>query len=171
MCSTRRMRIHGHSALLGLDQRFVFPLGILDSLERYSLLVPDADNFNSSSIFDPNPRSGFGGWGDPQNDFQITTGAFASDFELLYPAPHRLRRNFSLSPPPGPGLGDEPPITQPLNTFITPESIRDMVDGFPGDFVGFQKLFEGGNGSHGAVHIMVGGCVAITAFVPFYRSR
>ena len=41
--------------------------------------------------------------------------------------------------------------------FIAPERVKDMVDGFPGDFVGFQKLFEGGDGPHGAIHQMVGG--------------
>ena len=59
--------------------------------------------------------------------------------------------------PGGGGLGDgTPPATEPLNTLFTPESIEAMVDGFPGDFVGFQKLFEGG--AHGAIHQSVGGC-------------
>jgi len=121
--------------------------------------LPDADDFYNSSIFDPDPRTGLGGWGDPSDDFQITTGAFASDFVRPYPAPHRIRRNYTLIPAGG-GFGDgTPPITQPLNTFFTPERVNAMVDGSPGDFVGFQKLFEGGDGAHGTVHQIVGGCV------------
>ncbi|KAF9645987.1 Di-copper centre-containing protein [Thelephora ganbajun] len=117
----------------------------------------DADDFYNSPIFDPDPRTGLGGWGDPSADFQITTGAFASDFVRRYPVPHPVRRNYTVISSIG-GLGDgAPPITQPLNTFFTPERINAMVDGFPGDFLGFQALFEGGDGSHGAIHQIVGG--------------
>lgn len=132
------------------------PLG----LAPYSMSISDADNFYNSSLFDPNPTSGLGGWGDQSDDFQITTGAFASDFVRPYPAPHPLRRIFTSAPAAGGGFGDgTPPVTAPLNTLFTPQRIKDMVDGFPGDFVGFQKLFEGGNGSHGAIHQSVGGSV------------
>ena len=117
----------------------------------------DADDFYNSPIFDPNTKSGFGGWGDPTNDFQITTGAFASDFVRAYPVPHGVRRNFTLLPGAG-GFGDGSPIyTNPLPTWIAPPYVEAMVDGFPGDFLGFQALFEGGNGPHGAVHQMLGG--------------
>ena len=125
-------------------------------------------NFSASPFFDPDPESGVGGWGDPQDDYQITTGGFAFDFDRPYPAPHRVRRNYTAMPGTG-GFGDgTPPVTDPLATFFTPESVKSLVDGFPGDFVQFQKLFEGGNGPHGAIHQSVGGCVAAAVFVPFF---
>lgn len=155
------MWVHGYPTLLGLDKRFVLPRTPL-AFPGVLISSTDADNFYNSSIFDPDPDSGFGGWGDPQDDFQITTGAFASDFERPYPVPHRLRRNYTLF---STATGFGPPITDPLNTFFTPERIEVMVDGFPGDFVSFQALFEGGHGSHGAVHQIVGGCVVMVGFV------
>ena len=148
------MWIHGNTALLGLDQRFaLFTLGVFTVFTS----TPDAGDFYNSPIFDPDPNTGLGGWGDPSDDFQIKTGAFASDFVRPYPAPHRVRRNLTLVSSGG-GFGDgSPPITQPLNTFLTPERVKAMVDGFPGDFVGFQKLLEGGEGAHGAIHQILGG--------------
>lgn len=129
----------------------------------YSVSAPDADNFYNSSFFDPNTKSGLGGWGDPSDDIQITTGAFASDFVLQYPVPHRIRRNYTaMSVSFGP---DTEPITDPLYSFFTPQRVKDMVDGFPGDYVGFQELFEGGDGPHGALHQIVGGSVTLILFV------
>ena len=64
------------------------------------------------------------------------------------------------------GFGDgSPPIVDPLPSFLTPERVGAMVNGFEGDFVGFQALFEGGDGSHGAIHQIVGGCVPSIIFV------
>jgi len=116
----------------------------------------DADDFYNSHIFNPDPKTGLGGWGDPSDDFQITTGALASDFVRHYPVPHRIHRNYTLISWGSFGDGT-PPITLPLNTFIAPERVEAMVDGLPGDFLGFQTLFENGNGSHGAIHQMIGG--------------
>ena len=123
----------------------------------YSISAPDADNFYNSSFFDPNPKSGLGGWGDPSDDIQITTGAFASDFVQQYPVPHRLRRNYTA-------ISLNPETTEPLYSFFTPEIVKEMVDGFPGDYVGFQKYFEGGEGPHGAIHQIVGGSVTLILF-------
>ena len=123
------------------------------------LPTPDVHDFSTSPFFDPDPESGLGGWGDPQDDFQITTGAFAFDFERPYPTPHRIRRNYTA-------MSDgAPSVTEPLNTLFTPERIETMVDGFPGDFVGFQKQFEG---SDGAIHQIVGGCVAMDCPLPLF---
>jgi len=115
----------------------------------------DANDFYNSSIFDPDPNSGLGGWGDPQNDYEITTGGFSFDFELPYPIPHRLRRNYTAFIGSS-GFGDGTPVpTAPIYTQFTPDVVQAMVDGFPGDFVGFQAIFE--QGSHGAIHLSVGG--------------
>src|SRR5882757_4198776 len=55
------------------------------------------DVFNSS-IFDPSLTSGFGTNGDPNNDYQLTDGAFSTDFLVAYPVPHKLWRNFTAQP-------------------------------------------------------------------------
>ncbi|KAF7350174.1 Di-copper centre-containing protein [Mycena venus] len=101
------------------------------------------DVFNSVMFRDSNPISGLGGWGDPSNDIRVPDGAFSnkSSFRLTYPSPHTLRRNWTM----------QPYLNWPLDE-------RDkLVNGFVGDYKGFQSYFEGYNGSHGAVHLMLGG--------------
>jgi len=115
----------------------------------------DADDYEHSEIWDPDTESGLGGWGDPNDDFQITTGGFASDFVLPYPVTHRLRRNYTAVPS-GSGFTDgTPPATAPFSTLHTPEVVQAMIDGPAGDFVTFQKVFE--QGPHGAIHLSTGG--------------
>ena len=111
--------------------------------------VTDASNFQDSTFWDPDTTSGVGGWGNPNDDYQITSGAFAKDFIVSYPVPHRIRRQYTPDLPGGPA--------SPLAKAFTPESQAAMVNGFEGDFVGFQAKFE--SGSHGAIHIIVGGYV------------
>ena len=111
--------------------------------------ITDASNFQNSAFWDPDTTSGVGGWGNPNDDDQITDGAFADGFLLSYPSPHRLRRRYT---PTAPGNPDEL-----LTNAFTPESQAAMVNGFEGSFIGFQAQLEAG--SHGAVHSVVGGCV------------
>jgi len=108
--------------------------------------MKDSSNFQNSTFWDPDANSGIGGWGDPNNDNQITDGAFA-DFAVSYPVPHRIRRQYTPLSPTGVSLA-------PL---FTPESQRAMVAGTLGSFIGFQTAIE--PGSHAAVHQIVGGCV------------
>lgn len=91
------------------------------------------------------PQNGLGGWGDPSNDFQLTDGAFSSSssFQLSYPSPHSLRRNFTLQP----YLNYRRPefITDPTlqaNVGFTKLEIEKTVTGFVGDFKGFQTYLE-----------------------------
>ncbi|KAF9649244.1 Di-copper centre-containing protein, partial [Thelephora ganbajun] len=105
----------------------------------------DASNFENSTFWDPDVTTGVGGWGDPNDDHQITTGGFAYDFPLSYPSPHRLRRQYTPTTPGRPNALD----------LITPENQEVMVNDFVGNFIGFQEHFEGG--SHGAIHRIVGG--------------
>jgi len=90
---------------------------------------------------------GVGGWGDPNDDNQITDGAFV-DFIVSYPLPHRLRRRYTPNNPNNPD--------ELLANAFTPESQAAMVNGFQGDFIGFQVRLK--SGSHAAVHETVGGC-------------
>jgi len=111
--------------------------------------ITDASNFQNSTFWDPDTTSGVGGWGDSNDDDQITDGAFADDFIVSYPSPHRLRRRYTPNNPNNPD--------ELLTTVFTPESQAAMVNGFQGDFIGFQARFA--PGSHAAVHDIVGGCV------------
>jgi len=114
-------------------------------------LIPmtDASNFQNSTFWDPDTTSGVGGWGDPNDDDQITDGAFADGLHLSYPSPHRLRRRYTPTAPDNPD--------EPLTNAFTPESQAAMVNGFQGDFIGFQARLA--PGSHTAIHEIVGGCV------------
>jgi len=103
-------------------------------------------NFGNSSFWDPDPNSGVGGWGDPNNDWQITTGGFATGFPLSYPAPHRLRRQYTPI---------EPGAPFPLVDSFTFESQDIMLHGSVGNLIGFQTVIE--SGSHAAVHAIVAG--------------
>ena len=111
--------------------------------------VTDAANFQNSTFWDPDTTSGMGGWGDPNDDYQITSGAFGEDFTISYPVPHRPRRQYTSSVVGGPA--------SPLTNAFTPEAIAAMVNGYEGSFVGFQADFEGG--PHRAIHTIMGGCV------------
>ena len=113
--------------------------------------MKDASNFQNSTLWDLDTTSGVGGWGDPNDDYQLTTGGFADDFLLSYPVPHRLRRQYIQDDPRTPG--------KPLADEFTPESQDAMVNGFVGSFVGFQAEFQAE--SHAAIHFIVGGCVGL----------
>ena len=110
--------------------------------------MTDAPNFENSTFWDPDATSGVGGWGDPNDDYQITDGAFATGFPVSYPSPHRFRRQYT------PIL---PGTSELLTNMFTPESQMAMVNGSVGNFVGFQATFE--SRSHGAIHRIMGGCV------------
>ena len=111
--------------------------------------MTDASNFQNSTFWDSDTTSGVGGWGDPNDDDQITDGAFADDFIVSYPSPHRLRRRYTPSP------SDNP--NEILANAFTPESQMALVNGFEGSFLGFQAHLE--PGPHRSIHYIVGGSV------------
>ncbi|KAF7371572.1 Di-copper centre-containing protein [Mycena venus] len=126
------------------------------------VLEDSKDVFNSVMFRDSNPISGLGGWGDPSNDIRVPDGAFSnkSSFRLTYPSPHTLRRNWTMQPYlnwPLDGFMTEADDQLDMNATFTPAERDKLVNGFVGDYKGFQSYFEGYNGSHGAVHLMVGG--------------
>ena len=106
------------------------------------LFILDAADFYHATIFDPDPKSGFGGWGDPTDDYQITTGGFGKDFLVAYPVPHRPRRNFTLQPFLGAPL--PPPFTdQPMINTSSPKArTKHLLDSYDGDYKSFQAYFE-----------------------------
>ncbi|KAJ7429737.1 Di-copper centre-containing protein [Mycena galericulata] len=124
-----------------------------------------ADVLHSTMFQDPDPVSGLGGWGDLANDISVPDGGFSntSSFKLSYPSPHTLRRNFTLQPFlnfPLQGFLTAAQEQTDANATFTPAQRDKLVNGFVGDYRGFQKYFEGFNGSHGAVHLMMGGDLA-----------
>ncbi|TFL05270.1 Di-copper centre-containing protein [Pterulicium gracile] len=121
----------------------------------------DAKDVEGSEIFtDVDPITGIGGWGNPDNDWTVEEGALGakSGFSLNYPIKHSLRRNFSNQPwIPFEGIPFWPDPHAKANETFTPEKIEALIDGFRGDFTGFQAEFEGWDKSHFAVHSVIGG--------------
>ena len=108
-----------------------------------SYLVDASPNFRNATIFNDSPTSGLGGWGDPNDDYQITTGAFAHDFEVAYPVPHRIRRNYTLTVDITDPFGDgTPPPPGEVWKYFTPASQKKLIQGYIGDFEGFHADFE-----------------------------
>lgn len=107
------------------------------------------DFFNSDPIFDPSTTSGFGSNGDIKNDWQVSDGAFSEGFPLAYPIPHTLRRNFTMKPWFNPRFsffanGDRMPTDENrmANTTFSKDVVKQLVEDFDGDYMGFQKFFE-----------------------------
>ena len=149
------MRLQGDVALLGLDTRYcrrscTFRRPWCHDWARFDNPRLDVHDFYNSNIFDNSSSSGVGAWGDPANDYQIFTGGL-KDIILAYPSPHHIRRNFTVLPfslpnplnlfPNDPTV---PPISKDLliNTTMTKENWDYTVNGFEGDFIGFQTYTE-----------------------------
>jgi hypothetical protein len=98
----------------------------------------DAPNFYDSPFWnDSDPKSGLGGWGDPNADYSVPDGAFHT-LPLSYPVPHIVRRNFSLFSPPFPGAAQpaSPTWNDPSN-FSAP-MVESVLETMPGDYKQFQ---------------------------------
>ena len=101
----------------------------------------DAPDFFESSFWkDSDPRSGLGGWGDPNADFSVPDGGF-NEFHLSYPSSHILRRNFTLYPfaPPYPFFTDH---QKEGNATFLASVIEAALETLAGDYKGFQKALE-----------------------------
>jgi len=118
------------------DSFFVFRIAF-----QTSYLHVDAQNFYESSFWkDSDPVSGLGGWGDPNDDFSVVDGGF-SGMHVSYPAPHVIRRNFTLRPFdfPIPWFSDP---SKMANTSITADEVKRVIDNYVGDFKAFQVAWE-----------------------------
>ncbi|KAA1473808.1 Di-copper centre-containing protein [Dentipellis sp. KUC8613] len=115
-----------------------------------------ADVYDASIFQESDPTSGLGGWGNPAKDYSVPDGGF-SDLHLSYPSPHTLRRNFTLQPYITQTSPLFPDPAKQANATFTPTEVAKLVNGFSGDYVGFQKYFEGFEGAHGSVHLIMGG--------------
>lgn len=143
-----QMQLHWDDSILGLDSRYV----LAEVSRAFHVLthpVPDSLDTEHSAMFDDNEVSGLGGWGDPNNDTQITTGGF-KNVVRVYPSPHRIRRSYTLQPLaniPNPFPNDPlaPPIdpTTLINGSFARTNYDFLLNGFIGDFIGFQTYLEG----------------------------
>ncbi len=106
----------------------------------------DAADFEGATIFaEPDLKSGLGGWGHPEDDYLVHDGGFSYDFDLAYPSPHGLRRNYTLRPWESDqfaGLSVILDPSQEANISFTADKIQALVNGHVGDYVGFQFGFE-----------------------------
>jgi len=125
----------------------------------------DAHDVYNSPFFDNSSSSGIGGWGDPNNDYQIFTGGFKDEIRA-YPNPHHIRRNFSLFPfsnpdlqPPfaGDPLAPPTPVDYMVNTTMTQTNVDYQINNFEGDFFGFQAYAESSVGIHPGAHLIIAG--------------
>ena len=133
----------------------------------------DAPDFYESLFWkDSDPKSGLGGWGDPNADYQVPDGGFHT-LPLSYPSPHTVRRNFTLVAPPFPGAAPGPQIAN--NASFSASVIESILKISPGDYKQFQTAVEkpgvstlniknhrllilkSSQGPHGGVHIIMGG--------------
>jgi tyrosinase len=78
-------------------------------------------------------------------DFSVPDGGFRT-LHLSYPSPHTLRRNFTLQP----FGGIPPPFSvffphgqKEANSSFLASEIEKVLETSPGDFKGFQTIFEG----------------------------
>jgi len=124
----------------------------------------DAHDMFNSAFFDNSTYQGVGGWGDPNNDFQIYTGGFKDQIRT-YPSLHHIRRNFSLYPfdnpnavKPFPNDPNAPPLPVgfAVNGSMTKANETFAVNGFEGDFITFQAFVEQTSTLHGGIHLILG---------------
>jgi len=119
----------------------------------------DAADFEHATIFSNSTDDGLGSWGDPQNDFQISTGAF-KDITVAYPVPHHIRRNYTLRPfLAGVDIPGAPPVDPEyrINVSFSAANVNYTVNSFTGDYIRFQTYFEAGFGPHPGPHLILGG--------------
>ncbi len=85
--------------------------------------------------------SGLGGWGDPNDDYSVHDGGF-HNFQIAYPVPHHVRRNFTLL-----SFKDLPfslvTDRQKMgNTSFLASVVEALLDAPAGDFKGFHTTLE-----------------------------
>ena len=100
----------------------------------------DSPNFYESSFWnDSSPKSGLGGWGDPNADYSVPDGGFHT-LPLSYPLPHTIRRNFTLVSIPFPG-GPQPatPMINDPSKFSA-STVESILNISPGDYEQFQIM-------------------------------
>ncbi|QRW13955.1 tyrosinase [Ceratobasidium sp. AG-Ba] len=119
----------------------------------------DAASFNTSPMFDKDPSSGLGGFGDPNKNYTVTTGGFANMI-VSYPVKHVIRRQYTQYPYLDWYWLQRP--TEAANTTITKAFVDEAVNGYVGNFIGFQNATEKAQSFHPNIHMIMGGDMAGT---------
>ncbi len=132
------MQLYRRVAILELDYRSIRLFS--PHLCEFNGGIDAPDFYESSFWKDSDPKSGLGGWGDPNADYRVPDGGFHT-LPLSYPSPHTVRRNFTLELPPFPGPGPGAPTTV-NNASISEHVIEAVLNISPGDYKQFQTVVE-----------------------------
>ncbi|QRW05827.1 tyrosinase [Ceratobasidium sp. AG-Ba] len=119
----------------------------------------DAASFNTSAMWDPNPTSGLGTFGDPAQDYQVTNGGFAN-MKVAYPISHTPRRQYT--PFPYLSWWWVPRPQEAAAEGIKQSYVDSAINGYIGDFRGFQNATEKAQAFHANIHMIMGGDMAGT---------
>jgi len=159
--------IHGTGFFLPWHRLFVQTFeDVLRSKCGYTGVHPywdwtqDTADFYHATIFSDSTFDGLGGWGDPNNDYQISTGGF-KDIMVAYPGPvpRHIRRHFSILIP-GPLPPGVPPLALNINDTFTSKVTNFVVSSSTGNFSSFQANLQGFDGPHPGPHFILGGDMA-----------
>lgn len=116
----------------------------------------DAQDVSRSPLFDEDPVTGLGGFGDPTDNNFVKTGGFAKTFRVSYPEPNPLRRLYTIQPyanhTPSP-LFPEP--TRLANSTFTYEKVAEALTCGAGDYSCLQTHVEGMQNMHGGGELLL----------------
>ncbi|CEL62851.1 hypothetical protein RSOLAG1IB_10527 [Rhizoctonia solani AG-1 IB] len=119
----------------------------------YWIWEKDSADFANSNIWDTDPDSGLGAFGDPDDDYTLKTGGL--NITLAYPIAHKLRRQYT------PLLSlqlDGTSLTNISAKSLFSQAEVDVLLAQPeGNFTAFQDYMERFVGMHTAIHYIIGG--------------
>ncbi|KAG9083148.1 hypothetical protein FRC06_004681 [Ceratobasidium sp. 370] len=119
----------------------------------------DTASFNTSAMWDPDPTSGLGTFGDPNNDYYVKNGGFAN-LTVAYPIPRPIRRQYT--PYPYLAWWWVPRPQEAAVATIGTSFVDAAINGFDGNFIGFQNATEKAQAFHANIHMIMGGDMAGT---------
>ncbi|ELU40816.1 Tyrosinase domain-containing protein [Rhizoctonia solani AG-1 IA] len=119
----------------------------------------DTASFNTSAMWDSDPTSGLGGFGDPNNDYYVNNGGF-KDMKVSYPIKRGIRRQYT--PYPYLSWWWVPRPQEAAVVGMQKSFVDDAINGYEGDFMGFQNATEKAQAFHANVHMIMGGDLAGT---------
>ncbi|KAG9103970.1 hypothetical protein FRC07_009879, partial [Ceratobasidium sp. 392] len=119
----------------------------------------DAASFNTSAIWDADPNSGLGTFGDPNDDYYVKNGGF-KDMKVSYPITRGIRRQYT--PYPYLTWWWVPRPTEAATETIQQKYVDDVINGYAGDFRAMQNASEKAQAMHPNIHMIMGGDMAGT---------
>ncbi|CAE6450660.1 unnamed protein product [Rhizoctonia solani] len=119
----------------------------------------DTASFNTSAMWDSDPVSGLGGFGDPNNDYYLKDGGF-QNMKVSYPIKRGIRRQYT--PYPYLAWWWVPRPQEAAVVGMQKSFVDAAINGYEGDFMGFQNATEKAQAFHANVHMIMGGDLAGT---------